>query len=87
MEAAKNKTVEKSALSRLGNARRRCFALRMAPMVDMVFLLLIFFLVAAKWRPEEDFLPFQLATAQAQDARLGRPEPLVIQIRATQTGP
>jgi len=58
----------------------------MAPMIDMVFLLLIFFLVAAKWRPQEDFLPFQLPLAQAQEQRIGKPEPLIIHISATQAG-
>jgi len=65
---------------------RRGFALRMAPMIDMIFLLLIFFLVTAKWRPQEDFLPLQLAGAQAQDATLGRPEPLEIHIFGTPAG-
>jgi biopolymer transport protein ExbD len=58
----------------------------MAPMIDMIFLLLIFFLVAAKWRPEENFLPFQLSSAQAQGHRLGKPEPLIIRIWPTGTG-
>jgi biopolymer transport protein ExbD len=58
----------------------------MAPMIDMIFLLLIFFLVTAKWRPEENFLPFQLPVAQAQSHRLGKPEPLTIHIFATQRG-
>jgi biopolymer transport protein ExbD len=58
----------------------------MAPMIDMTFLLLIFFLVAAKWRPKEDFLPFQLPAAQAEQHRIGRPEPLMIYIFAKQTG-
>lgn len=66
---------------------RKCsFTLRMAPMIDMVFLLLIFFLVAAKWRPKENFLPFQLPAAQAQGDRLGRPEPLIMHISVTQAG-
>jgi biopolymer transport protein ExbD len=68
-------------------ARRRCpFTLRMAPMIDMIFLLLIFFLVAAKWRPQEDFLPFKLPGAQAQNYDIGKTEPLKIHILATQTG-
>ena len=68
-------------------ARRKCpFTLRMAPMIDMIFLLLIFFLVAAKWRPQEDFLPFKLPAAQAQSHTVGKPEPLIIHILATQTG-
>ena len=66
--------------------RRRGFSLRMAPMIDMIFLLLIFFLVAAKWRPQEGFLPFQLPAARAQGQTPGRPEPLIIHIFATETG-
>lgn len=58
----------------------------MAPMIDVIFLLLIFFLVAAKWRPQEDFLPFRLPAAQAQQKQFGRPEPLVIYVFATETG-
>jgi biopolymer transport protein ExbD len=58
----------------------------MAPMIDMIFLLLIFFLVSAKWRPEENFLPFQLPAAQAREHRPGKPESLLIHILATETG-
>ena len=58
----------------------------MAPMIDMIFLLLIFFLVASKWRPDENFLPFQLPTAQAQEPNIGKPEPLIIRIWATLDG-
>jgi biopolymer transport protein ExbD len=66
--------------------RRSRFALRMAPMIDMIFLLLIFFLVAGKWRPQENFLPFKLPTAGADYHRFGRPEPLTIHIFATRSG-
>jgi biopolymer transport protein ExbD len=65
---------------------RRRFALRMAPMIDMIFLLLIFFLVTARWRPQEDFLPFQLPAAEATDTRIGLPEPLDVHIFATPAG-
>jgi biopolymer transport protein ExbD len=58
----------------------------MAPMIDVIFLLLIFFLVAGKWRPEEDFLPFQLPTAQAYEASVGKPEPLMVYIEHRETG-
>ncbi len=65
---------------------RRPTALRMAPMIDMIFLLLIFFLVAAKWRPEEEFLPFRLPVIETQEHNVGKPEPLMIHIFATDTG-
>lgn len=67
-------------------SRRRSFTLRMAPMIDMIFLLLIFFLVAAKFRPQEDFLPFQLPAAHAQYRTIGKPEPLTIHISSTHSG-
>ena len=78
--------MQRDAFNRVFSNRRRPFTLRMAPMIDMVFLLLIFFLVAAKWRPQEDFLPFQLPVAQAQEQSIGKPEPLIIHIFATQAG-
>ena len=82
----KNEGMQRNVFGRLNSYRRHSFTLRMAPMIDMVFLLLIFFLVAAKWRPEEYFLPFQLPAAQTNGQRLGRPEPLIIHIFATETG-
>jgi len=66
--------------------RRRGLAPRMAPMIDMVFLLLIFFLVSSQWRPQEDFLPLNLAAAQAGETSIGRPEPLEVRISSTPTG-
>ena len=58
----------------------------MTPMIDLIFLLLIFFLVAAKWRPLENFLPMQLPAAEAHQESFGRPEPLTIRISDTLTG-
>lgn len=66
--------------------RRRFFVLRMAPMIDVIFLLLIFFLVAARYRPQEDFLPLKVATAQAEEELLARPEPLIVKISPAATG-
>ena len=78
--------MQRGIFNKVFASRDRSFTLRMAPMIDMIFLLLIFFLVAAKWRPDEDFLPFRLPTAQAQNHQFGKPEPLIIHIFATQTG-
>jgi biopolymer transport protein ExbD len=58
----------------------------MAPMIDMIFLLLIFFLVAARWRPKEDFLPMQFATAGFTGQTIGKAEPLLIQISQNDAG-
>jgi biopolymer transport protein ExbD len=58
----------------------------MAPMIDIIFLLLIFFLVAAKWRPREEFLPIRVSAAGAEEHSPGKPEPLQIYISAIQSG-
>lgn len=82
----KHQSMESGFGGRLKISRRHPFALRMAPMIDIIFLLLIFFFVAAKWRPTEDFLPFQLSAAHAQNLAIGKPEPLIIHIWETQAG-
>jgi len=65
--------------------KRRGFVLQMTPMIDVIFLLLTFFLLTANFRTPEDFLPIRLPDKQ-------RPqipsiiEPLSIAIAATQIG-
>lgn len=86
LETARNESMQASVSSRLNTTTKHTFSLQMAPMIDVVFLLIIFFIVAAKWRPEEHSLPFQLPVAQAADHAIARPEPLVIHIFATETG-
>ncbi len=86
METLKPESVQKAVFERLNESRRRSFGLRMAPMIDIIFLLLIFFLVTANWRPQEDFLPFRLPAAQASSYSIGLAEPMVIRIFATETG-
>jgi len=78
--------IQKDILNRAFSDSRRYSPMRMAPMIDMIFLLLIFFMVSAKWRPEESFLGFQLPAAQAMEYRPGKPEPLLIHICAAETG-
>jgi biopolymer transport protein ExbD len=55
-------------------------------MIDIIFLLLIFFLVAGQWRPEENILPFKLPVADAGLIGVGKPEPMVLKISKTQAG-
>ena len=85
METLKPESLQTRVVKSISEHRER-FSLRMAPMIDIIFLLLIFFLVAAKWRPAESFLPFQLPTAQADSATIGKAEPLLVYIIATETG-
>lgn len=56
----------------------------MTPMIDVIFLLLIFFLLTAKFRPIEDFLPIKIPAAQA--AQFGKVEPLAVHIQNTRQG-
>jgi biopolymer transport protein ExbD len=86
LETVEKENMQREIFNRVFANRKRHFTLRMVPMIDMIFLLLIFFFVAAKYRPEENFLPLQLPAAQAQEYRLGKPEPLIINISAIDTG-
>jgi len=88
LETAASESIHRDVFERLDRRApsRAGYTLRMAPMIDMIFLLLIFFLVTAKWRPQEDFLPFQLPGAQAQNGVLGCPEAMEIYISATPSG-
>ncbi len=81
----KNQQISIKTPSRTGRSGPR-LTLRMAPMIDIIFLLLIFFLVAAKWRPAEDFLPLELPRASAATAAPGRTEPLAIYLFPTDAG-
>lgn len=78
--------LEARGLSRLFIRRPLNFTLRMAPMIDIIFLLLIFFMVCAKWRPAESFLPMRLQTAGAAGIGVVKAEPLIIQIAERDEG-
>jgi biopolymer transport protein ExbD len=57
-------------------------------MIDMIFILLLFFIVAVRWKPQENFLPLQLPAANAGTVvqTAVKPEPLTIQITPTNAG-
>ncbi len=77
---------QKDIFSTLDRSSQGSFTLRMAPLIDIIFLLLIFFLVTANWRPKESFLPFQLPTASADTKTIVKAEPLVITIKLISAG-
>ena len=62
--------------SRLGGGAK-LQSLKMTAMIDVIFLLLIFFLVAARFRPMEDFLPVNIP-GQRTDQSMLAIEPLEI---------
>jgi len=86
MEPFRTESLHARVLKAISDHKSGGFSLRMAPMIDIIFLLLIFFLVAANWRPEESFLPFHLPSAKAQSPSIGKPEPLMIYIFAIDSG-
>jgi len=59
--------------------------MRMVPMIDVVFLLLVFFLLAANYRSREGFLPSELPRqgTQAESAEL---EPLFVYLHSRADG-
>lgn len=68
----------------VGRLKRRPgggMGLRMAPMIDIIFLLLTFFVLTVRFRVPEQFLPITLPSA-AMAREIGIVEPLVINILA-----
>lgn len=86
MEASGDMAIRGRVLGQITRRGSRGFSLRMAPMIDVIFLLLIFFVVAAKWRPQEDFLPFRLPAAGAAVPMAGRVEPLRLHVAPAENG-
>ena len=59
----------------------------MAPMIDVIFLLLIFFLLTARFRPMENFLPLQLnLSSPAEAGRAALVEPFMVYISPAENG-
>jgi biopolymer transport protein ExbD len=65
--------------------KKRGFLLQMTPMIDVIFLLLTFFLLTANFRTPEDFLPIRLPNKQHSQIP-SIIEPLSIAIASTQSG-
>ena len=86
MAASEKSSLRNPILARFAIRGKRKISLQVVPMVDIIFLLLIFFLMAGQWRDEENFLPFKLPVATAGLSSVGRPEPMVLQISKTQDG-
>ena len=61
-------------------------SLRMAPLIDVIFLLLIFFFISSQFRPIEDFLPLDIPKANAASNYVGVIEPFVINVSSYDDG-
>ena len=77
-------SIQQEVVRSLRKHRGRAFGLRMTPMIDIIFLLLTFFVLTAKFRTPEQFLPVRLGGGQAEVERLGVIEPLRIHIAGTE---
>jgi biopolymer transport protein ExbD len=86
MESQNREIISRAFLEQLGSVGRRGMGLRMAPMIDVVFLLLIFFLVASNWRAEEDFLSMQLSQSNSSAVKVADVSPLIVEISHTDNG-
>ena len=72
--------------SRLGRSRGKGMSLQMLPMIDVIFLLLAFFVLTAKFRVPEDYLALKLPTGQENSDRFAIIEPLEIEITQADAG-
>lgn len=74
-----------SVMSGLGSRRRRPIGLRMTPMVDIIFLLLTFFVLTAKFQEQEKTLPIFVSKTPASAAVEQKPLQIYLQSRDAQT--
>ena len=87
MEYVENISIRQGVADFLGkkNRGRTRSGLRMTAMIDVIFLLLAFFVLTAKFRAPEQFLPAALSSANAAVSP-GIVEPLAITIHAEAGG-
>ncbi len=79
--------IEESVLEDIENSKKVLsnMCLRLTPLIDVIFLLLIFFFISAQFRPPEATLPLGLPTAQANTS-VTIVEPLTVYILSTPAG-
>ena len=79
--------IEESVLEDIENNKKTFsnVCLRLTPLIDVIFQLLIFFFISAQFRPPEATLPLGLPTARA-DSSVTIVEPLTVYILSTPTG-
>lgn len=79
--------IEESILEDIENNKKifSNLCLRLTPLIDVIFLLLIFFFISAQFRPPEAVLPLGLPTAQANSS-VSIVEPLTVYILSAPEG-
>jgi biopolymer transport protein ExbD len=86
MQEAYGDSIRAELSRRLGNRRGRTINLRVIPMIDVLFLLLILFILTSSFRPAESFLPFVLPKLEGAGTGAAVVEPLEIFVNATRSG-
>ena len=80
-------TLAKKTLEGLLPERRTSVGLQMTPMIDVIFLLLTFFVITARFRRPEAFLPITLPSANSiQSVRAQIVEPLILEVSEHTSG-
>lgn len=79
--------IEESILEDIENSKKNTagLCLRLTPLIDVIFLLLIFFFISAQFRPQEAALPLGLPSAHA-DSSITIVEPLTIYVLSAPAG-
>lgn len=72
--------------SRLGRSRGKGLSLQMLPLIDIIFLLLAFFVLTAKFRLPEDFLGLKLPSGVENAESFAIIEPLEIELTEAGAG-
>jgi biopolymer transport protein ExbD len=89
MEAGSRKsgTLARRVLEGLFTGRKPSVGLQMTPMIDVIFLLLTFFVITARFRQPESFIPITLPSPDSVQSVRGRiVEPLILEIAGRADG-
>ena len=79
-------SIQQKVLGYLRSRQRKRLSLRMTPMIDVIFLLLTFFILTARFRTPEQFLPIMLPTAPTDGTERGIIEPLAVRLISIENG-
>lgn len=82
MREAGDGSIRAELSRRMAGSRGGNLALRVIPMIDILFLLLIFFILTSSFRPAESSLPLVLPRLGGSAAGSSIVEPLVINVHA-----
>ena len=86
MDSPSKQSIGQDVIAGLRKQKRRSFGLRMTAMIDVIFLLLTFFVLTAKFRPPEEFLGLSLGGNCTAVTDFSIIEPLTLRITSKNNG-